>query len=657
MPFMLPSPPSRTQAYIIAGTLAAGTVACALICVSALRTNGGHGFPLDDPWIHLQFARNLRDYGSFSYFANEMVTSGSTSPLYTLILAAGLFLTSNEMVLSYVLGIAFFTAGAFVLSRIGKTLFKNQPVLVVAGIVLFMLEPRLQWGALSGMETSLFILLLLLAWHFYQVRSSRLLGLAAGLLVWTRPDAAIFVAALAIDAAYHSWWVRHQSIRKGSPPAKQADQRWLSVALVIAAVLCAGYLAFNFALSGSLLPNTYAAKTRYYATGHTDFPASVFRFLTGGHMSVLAFLTAIAVVDVLWKSARRRSQEYLVPVLWSVGLFLAYWQKLPFLYQEGRYLMPLLPFVLLLGMRGVELAVAAGKSTLGFLKQRYAGAGVAAVISLLLALQFGTAAWERRMHYADQCKYISDRQVKTALWIRENLPVNAVIGTHDVGALAYYSGRRVVDMVGLVSPDMIENIGNLDLLAKSLGRHRVTHLAVLRNWFEVVNQNPLFQTDERTPEIMEVFAFDPSRSHFIPQSASTLTARGAYFLSTGQVQRAGPLLEESLRIDPHVARTHCYLGLALLTIGKDTLAEREIRTALTLHPDSWQATLALAHLFMKRNDPDQALELYNKVVHDDPACAPVYLELSQFYRAVKKDSATAQEYFDRYTALTRAKPQ
>src|SRR5512135_3561499 len=67
--------------------------------------NGAFGFPLDDPWIHLQFAKNLHDYGSFSYYRNEMATSGSTSPLYTLLLSAGFVFTSNEMILSYVLGI------------------------------------------------------------------------------------------------------------------------------------------------------------------------------------------------------------------------------------------------------------------------------------------------------------------------------------------------------------------------------------------------------------------------------------------------------------------------------------------------------------------------------------------------------------------------
>ncbi len=654
---MLPNSPSKLQGFVVPGILIAGTVACALICWSALQTNGAFGFPLDDPWIHLQFARNLRDYGSFSYYENEMVTSGSTSPLYTLILAAGLFLTSNEMVLSYVLGIAFFIAGAFVLSRIGEWLFKNQPILAASGVVLFLLEPRLQWIALSGMETTLFILLLLLVWHLYQLRSPRWLGIAAGLLLWTRPEAVIFFVVLAIDAGYHVWWVRRLRVRKGSHPVKQTDYRWLYSVLAIAGVLCVAYVAFNLALSGSLLPNTYAAKTRYYGSGRPDFPAAVFQFLTSGHMSVLAFFVAIAVVDVLWRCATRARQEYLVPVLWCVGLYAAYWQKLPFLYQEGRYLMPLLPLIVLLGMRGIEIAIIVAKKAAATLQRRGVSAGVAAAISLLLILQFATAALQKRVEYAESCKYISDRQVNTALWIRDNLPADAVIGTHDIGALAFYSRRRVVDMVGLVSPDMIENIGSFDRLLKFLGRNHVTHLAVLRNWFEVVNQNPIFQTDERSPEIMEVFEFDPSRSRFTPQNAGMLTARGAYYLNRGQVQLAGPILEESLRIDPQSARAHCYKGLALLAIGKDVEAEREINTALDLQPDMWQARLALAHVFTRRNDSDHALELYKDVVRKNPTYAPVYQELSQFYLTVKRDSVAAKEYLKRYAELTREKPQ
>ena len=62
---------------------------------SALAINGVFGFPLDDPWIHLTFAKNLVDYHSFSYFKNEMATAGSSSPIYTILLAAGFIISNN----------------------------------------------------------------------------------------------------------------------------------------------------------------------------------------------------------------------------------------------------------------------------------------------------------------------------------------------------------------------------------------------------------------------------------------------------------------------------------------------------------------------------------------------------------------------------------
>jgi hypothetical protein len=650
---MPPKPFLKPRTSVIASILIVGAAICVLICWSALRTNGTFGFPLDDPWIHLQFARNFREFGSFSYFRNEMVTSGSTSPLYTILLAFGFFVTSNEMLLSYSLGIAFLTAGGFFLSRIGDGLFKSQPILMVAGMALFFLEPRLEWAALSGMETTLFICLLLAVWHSYRIRSSLWLGVTAGLMLWTRPEAVIFIAALALDFAYHEWWVRRQPVRKKSPAPAPVDNRWFFVALLIAALIGIGYAAFNFSLSGSILPNTYEAKTRYYNSGGAGFPAAVFHFLTSGHMTVLACLVAIAMIEILWKTTRRMSQEYLVPVLWSVGLFVAYWQKLPFLYQEGRYLMPMLPFVLLLGLRGTELVLATGRKAVPALGNRGAVMGYTAGISLLLVIQFVIASWNMHREYTSECRYINDRQVRTALWIREHTPPNAIIGTHDVGAIAFYSGRRIVDMVGLVSPGMIENIGSFDRLKAFLTRNQVTHLAVLRNWFEVSNQNALFHTDEQTPEIMEVFAYDVSRTHFTPQDASSLASQGIYYLSIGQIRQAGPLLQQSVGLDPQSARARCFLGLALLSAGKSAEAEREIRTALMLQPDSWQSSLALARVYLTRNDPDHALGVYNEVAQQFPDCAPVYQELSQFYRGIGRDSVLARKYAEKYTELTQ----
>lgn len=47
------------------------------------------GFPLDDAWIHFQFARNLASGHGFAYNPDVPV-AGSTAPLWTLLLA-GMF--------------------------------------------------------------------------------------------------------------------------------------------------------------------------------------------------------------------------------------------------------------------------------------------------------------------------------------------------------------------------------------------------------------------------------------------------------------------------------------------------------------------------------------------------------------------------------------
>ena len=49
-------------------------------------TGGVIGAPLDDAWIHFQFARNLSQGHGFSYNPGQP-TPGSTAPLWTLLLA------------------------------------------------------------------------------------------------------------------------------------------------------------------------------------------------------------------------------------------------------------------------------------------------------------------------------------------------------------------------------------------------------------------------------------------------------------------------------------------------------------------------------------------------------------------------------------------
>ncbi|MGV8018322.1 MAG: hypothetical protein AB2L26_09125 [Ignavibacteria bacterium] len=41
------------------------------------------------------------------------------------------------------------------------------------------------------------------------------------------------------------------------------------------------------------------------------------------------------------------------------------------------------------------------------------------------------------------------------MWIKENTKPEDIIATHDVGAIGYYSDRKIVDVAGLITPELI----------------------------------------------------------------------------------------------------------------------------------------------------------------------------------------------------------
>jgi tetratricopeptide (TPR) repeat protein len=587
---------SDSRGGVIALVAVSGLMVSALLCASAFTMNGTFGFPLDDPWIHLQFARNLVEYGSFSYFKDEMITSGSTSPLYVLLLSSGFVLFRNEFLLSYALGVFSLTGAAVCLFAILRKWKLEPRFLCWSGATLVLLEPRLQWVALSGMETTVFIAGVFLALYFYEEKQSIGTGLSTGLLVWLRPEGLIFLAALIVDILYKRFVIRPERSRRKTGHDPAPDHRWIMRGAAVAAPIVLAYGVFNLWLSGTILPNTYAAKLAYYSSENTEYPVQVFHFLTDGHMSVLSVLAAIGVAVSSIGMVRRRGFPGPVYLLWPLLLFLAYWQKLPYLYQEGRYLMPVLPFVIVLAILGLSRTISKVQKWIPMVRKKTVAYAVTALIVVVIASQTILALWAMRQTYAGDCRYINDRQVRTALWIRDNLPPDARIATHDVGAIGFYSGRRVVDMVGLVSPSMIRNIGSFDGLNRFLVSEHATHLALLRNWFEVANQTPLFQTEEQQPEIMEVFSYVPGITSFVPQSFSRVAATASYYLSQGKAEQAGFLLDRLVQAAPGYARAHYLLGEALMRLGRKNQAESAFRLAVRIRPDFPEARRQLALL-------------------------------------------------------------
>jgi hypothetical protein len=116
------------------------------------------GFPLDDAWIHQTYARNLAATGEWAFVPGEP-SGGSTSPLWTMILAVGHKLGLDPRVWAYLLGVAALATAAVAAAAWfrRRTRASTNWVLVVG--LTFVLEWHLVWSAASGMELILVVAL------------------------------------------------------------------------------------------------------------------------------------------------------------------------------------------------------------------------------------------------------------------------------------------------------------------------------------------------------------------------------------------------------------------------------------------------------------------------------------------------------------------
>ena len=265
-------------------------------------------------------------------------------------------------------------------------------------------------------------------------------------------------------------------------------------------------------------------------------------------------------------------------------------------------------------------------------------------------VQVAVAAWHGQEVYREYCKYMSDRQVRTARWIAANLPSTAVVATHDIGAIAFYSGRKIVDMVGLVSPDMVQSIGRSKRLEELLAAHGATHVAILRGWFTIDNVAPVFQTDVKRPEPMEVFPFLRGRTHLVDAQADAMLAAAQQDLDAGNATRAALILERAESVDSRSATIRFRLAQAYIRTEKYDRAEAELKAALQLYPD--MAIIMLTGVAeLKLNRPVDAVAILNELVAENPKFAAAYRMLSEIHATVLQDTVLAAEYKRRYDAL------
>jgi hypothetical protein len=97
--------------------------------------------------------------------------------------------------------------------------------------------------------------------------------------------------------------------------------------------------------------------------------------------------------------------------------------------------------------------------------------------------------------YLHECAYFDTELRSSAIWCTDHLPPDSVLMVHDAGYIAYATKFKIVDVVGLKTPDAIPINKRLIWATRGGGRgaaaaeiavlHHAGYLVVLRSWTEM----------------------------------------------------------------------------------------------------------------------------------------------------------------------------
>jgi hypothetical protein len=404
----------------------------------------------DDTFIHLQFAKNLIAGRGLSFNPGEP-TYGFTSPLWILLISAAGLTGAELLVVSKILGLlALITSGIFfylLFLRVSADRYLSR----AATLVWVLNGWSVRWG-LSGMETSLMTAWVILSLYCFSIdtqsgfprHSVWILALAS----LVRPEAAALVVICFVASILPGLWGRSRGKALGRSPAGKRVGAWILFSGMFVSLL---WFACAFVQFGRITPNTVAVKAgRFIPPERLWESMIVVGKILGATNAPELVLIAIALATAL---ATRKlpgvlSSFHAAAIGWLVALPGLY--VLRDVQVVSRYLVPVIPVAVLYGFLSLRRMGEAVK-----LSPRALRRVVSIVSAGCIVLNVSVLAFVAYPHTHSFSKDMRGSLVYLGKWFSTHTPAATSVAIPDIGAFAYYSDRRVVDLGGLVTPAMI----------------------------------------------------------------------------------------------------------------------------------------------------------------------------------------------------------
>ncbi len=428
----------------------AAIIATGLSCAYYLSTMLSYTFPgftLDDSWIHLQYARTIYDGIPWEY-SPGFPSTGSTSPLWSVILSVLFYFSSDPVGLAsgvYFISMCFYIGSSFLVGVIVSQYTESVPWGVL-GIIGFVIVPRNTWLMLSGMETPLFVFILLLSIIILdktEMKYDLVLGVIVGIAYLSRPEGILIACCVPVRFLLLTV--------KGKVDRRRVLTLFASAGL--AALVALPWILHCLIVTGLPLPDTFYAKV--HVPSEDDIAA--WNFFWTLFIQEMPFLLVGAFAGIILL-AKGKPFPWLFPVLLTV----MYRLTAPYasLINNNRYLVPVFDLFFVASIIAIAWVLEFFLIRKLRLENDYETKIAALLIAMLILLvpllpnYIGQATY-----YGRAVKTVNDLHVNIGTWFAENTPEDSVFATHDAGALRFISNRTMIDLAGLVSPDIIH--GNM----------------------------------------------------------------------------------------------------------------------------------------------------------------------------------------------------
>ncbi len=414
--------------------LAGWTVALSVFIVGA-KGFVFRGHELDDGLIYARYIQNLISGNGLVYNVGEYV-NGLTSPLFAWLALAPAWLAGDARHGAMLVSVLAAMLTVLVCYRL-LTLFATERW-IAALAALFAAGSNITYINL-GMETSLFTFLVGLCLLFYFKDQFFALGVCVGLAILTRPEAVFLLPAMALNT-----WL-----------CQRCWPHWRC--FIAPALLVSAQFAFNGLYYGALLPSSGLAKIGQGAMGHWGYNGFVLNLGEGllngfglprqmqifESRMVPILLMIVAALGLLHVRAR----QYVIVSFVFLLLYTGFFTFLNIPPQWWYYAVYFTVFCTWTAL-GIDWL----HSSFGHRRALLFRAGCIGFFALLLI-------WQGAANLMLHGRTVRADYRDFGLWIANNTPADASVALAEIGTVGWYSERRIIDILGLVTP------GNADLVA------------------------------------------------------------------------------------------------------------------------------------------------------------------------------------------------